>query len=118
MVRASKVQKKAGDVGFDWKDPMPALQKVCEEAKEVEKELTERGGRLEMEIGDLLFACVNAARLSGVDAEGALQRATEKFIRRFEAMENNIFRDGKRFEDLTLSEMDVYWKGSKFGAGQ
>ena len=118
MVRASKVQKKAGDVGFDWKDPMPALQKVCEEAKEVEKELAERGGRLEMEIGDLLFACVNAARLSGVDAEGALQRATEKFIRRFEAMENNIFRDGKRFEDLTLSEMDVYWKGSKFGAGQ
>ena len=69
--------------------------------------------KLEEEIGDLLFACVNAARLSGVDPEEALQKATEKFISCFCAMEKAILQAGKRFEDLTLSEMDVYWKGSK-----
>ena len=66
-----------------------------------------------MELGDLLFACVHAARLMHVDAEGALHRATEKFISRFCAMENAILQAGKCFQGLTLSEMDVYWKSSK-----
>ena len=113
LMRAAKVQKKAGDVGFDWNDPRDALNKVREEADEVEAELNNGGPGLEMELGDLFFACVNAARLSGVDAEGALHKATEKFISRFSSMENAIFRDGKRFQDLTLSEMDVYWESSK-----
>ena len=113
LMRAGKVQKKARDVGFDWDDPREALKKVHEEADEVLAELDGDGKGLEMELGDLFFACVNAARLAGVDAEGALQKATEKFISRFSAMENAILQDGKRFEGLTLSEMDVYWKGSK-----
>ena len=113
LMRAAKVQKKAGDVGFDWRDPREALKKVHEEADEVLEELNTPDGGLEAEVGDLFFACVNAARLSGVDAEGALQKATEKFISRFSAMENAIFRDGKRFQDLTLSEMDVYWERNK-----
>ena len=66
-----------------------------------------------MEMGDLFFACVNVARLAGVDPEKALHQATEKFISRFTAMENAILQDGKSFEGLTLSEMDVYWEGSK-----
>ena len=81
--------------------------------EEVLSELDKNGGNLEMELGDLFFACVNAARLSGVDPESALQKATEKFISRFSSMENEILRDGKRFQDLTLSEMDVYWESSK-----
>ena len=113
MVRAAKVQKKARDVGFDWDDPRDALAKVREEADEAQAELENGGDKLTEEMGDLFFACVNAARLTGVDAEDALHRATEKFISRFSAMENSIFLDGKRFQDLTLSEMDVYWKGSK-----
>ena len=113
LMRAAKVQKKARDVGFDWNDPRDALKKVHEEAEEVLSELDKNGGNLEMELGDLFFACVNAARLSGVDPESALQKATEKFISRFSSMENEILREGKRFQDLTLSEMDVYWKGSK-----
>ena len=113
LMRAAKVQKKAQDVGFVCPDPENALKKVFEEADEVRQELSRPTGGLEMEVGDLFFACVNAARLSGVDAEGALQKATEKFISRFSAMENAIFRDGKRFQDLTISEMDVYWEGSK-----
>lgn len=113
LMRAAKVQKKAGDVGFDWKDPRGALKKVHEEADEVLLALDHSQENLETELGDLFFACVSAARLAGVDAEGALQRAVEKFISRFSSMENAIFRDGKCFQDLTLSEMDVYWKGSK-----
>ena len=112
LMRAGKVQKKARDVGFDWDDPREALKKVHEEADEVLAELN-AGNDPAMELGDLFFACVNVARLSNVEAETALQQATEKFIRRFTAMENLILRDGKRLEDLTLSEMDVYWEGSK-----
>ena len=114
MVRAYKAQKKASDVGFDWDGPLPAYEKVREETSEAETEWNARAPeKLEEEIGDLLFACVNAARLSGVDPEEALQKATEKFISRFCAMEKAILQAGKRFEDLTLLEMDVYWKGSK-----
>lgn len=112
LMRASKVQKKARDVGFDWDDPREALKKVHEEADEVLSEL-DGGKGLEMEMGDLFFACVNVARLAGIDPEKALHQATEKFISRFTAMENAILQDGKSFEGLTLSEMDVYWEGSK-----
>lgn len=114
MVRAYKAQKKARDVGFDWDNPLPALEKVREETEEAAAEWDAKNTeKLEEELGDLLFACVSAARLSGVDPECALQKATEKFISRFCAMENMILQAGKRLEDLTLSEMDVYWKGSK-----
>ena len=114
LMRAQKVQRKARDVGFDWDDPRDALAKVHEEADEVLQALDEGdAAHLREEIGDLFFACVNAARLSGVDAETALQQATEKFSSRFEAMENAILQDGKTLEGLTLSEKDVYWESSK-----
>ncbi len=116
LMRAAKVQKKARDVGFDWDDPMEALQKVHEEADEVADAIREKNAaHLEEELGDLFFSCVNVSRLCGVEAETALQRATEKFVNRFTAMENAILRDGKCLKDLTLSEMDVYWNGSKQG---
>ena len=65
------------------------------------------------ELGDLLFSCVNVARLCGKDPEEMLTKATEKFIRRFTAMENLIISDGKTLEGLTLAEMDVYWSQVK-----
>lgn len=112
LMHADKVQKKAAQVGFDWDRPQEALEKVHEEAGEVLEELkAERNP--EEELGDLLFSCVNVARLSGVDAEEALKKATEKFIKRFSAMENLIKTDEKSIEDLTLSEMDVYWNKVK-----
>ena len=83
MMRAAKVQKKVRDVGFDWADPRDALKKVREETEEVQAELDGKGQNLENELGDLFFACVNLARLAGIDAESALQKATEKFISRF-----------------------------------
>ncbi|MBE5768045.1 MAG: nucleoside triphosphate pyrophosphohydrolase [Clostridiales bacterium] len=108
LMRASKVQKKAAQVGFDWDTALEALPKVTEEAQEVLEELNQQRDPAE-ELGDLLFACVNVVRLCGLDAEEALKNATEKFIRRFTAMENAIILDGKALKGLTLSEMDVYW---------
>ena len=112
LMRAAKVQKKAAQVGFDWDSPEEALPKVTEEAQEVQAELEARRDPGE-ELGDLLFSCVNVARLCGKDPEEMLTMATEKFIRRFKAMENLIFSDGKTLEGLTLAEMDVYWSQVK-----
>ena len=108
LMRAAKVQKKAAQVGFDWDTAMEALPKVHEEADEVLAEL-EAGRDPGEELGDLLFSCVNVARLAGQEPELLLKAATEKFIRRFTAMENLIISDEKSLEDLTLAEMDVYW---------
>lgn len=114
LMRAEKVQKKARQVGFDWDDPRDALQKVEEEAREVRQALDEKdGAHLEEELGDLFFSCVNAARLAGVECETCLMKATEKFVRRFERMENAVLRDGKALKDLTINEMDVYWDSIK-----
>ena len=112
LIRAEKLQKKAAKVGFDWDTPQEALPKVHEEADEVLTELQNARDPGE-ELGDLLFSCVNVARLSGIDPEQALKNATEKFIKRFSAMENLIKLDEKSLKDLTLSEMDVYWNRVK-----
>ncbi len=112
LMRAAKVQKKAAQVGFDWDDAVGALPKVHEEADEVLAEL-EAGRDPGEELGDLLFSCVNVARLAGQEPELLLQAATEKFIRRFTAMENLILSDEKSLEGLTLAEMDVYWNRVK-----
>ena len=112
LMRAAKVQKKAANVGFDWDDALGALPKIHEEADEVLAELENHRDPAE-ELGDLLFSCVNVARLAGLEPELLLQAATEKFIRRFTAMENLIISDGKSLEGLTLAEMDVYWNRVK-----
>ncbi len=112
LMRAGKVQKKARQAGFDWDRPEEALAKVREEADEVLAELM-AGRDPEAELGDLLFAVVNAARLSGVQAEVALGLATEKFIRRFTRMEGAILADGKEMKGMTLPEMDAYWDAVK-----
>ena len=112
LMRAAKVQKKAAQSGFEWPDALAALPKVHEEIQEVEAEL-ENGRDPAEELGDLLFAVTNAARMCGLEPEQVLSAATEKFIRRFTVMENMIISDGKALEGLTLSEMDVYWKKAK-----
>ena len=112
LMRAAKVQKKAAQVGFDWDDAIGALPKIHEEADEVLAEL-DAGRDPAEELGDLLFSCVNVARLAGLEPELLLKAATEKFIRRFTAMENLIISDEKSLEGLTLAEMDVYWNRVK-----
>lgn len=112
LMRAEKVQKKAANVGFDWDDAIGALPKIHEEADEVLDEL-KAGRDPGEELGDLLFSCVNVARLAGCEPEQLLQAASDKFITRFTAMENLIISDGKSLEGLTLAEMDVYWNRVK-----
>ena len=114
LLRAYKIQKKAADVGFDWNDALEALPKVHEEADEV-KAAIEAGDKaaIEDEVGDLFFAAVNVARLKKVDPDLALTAATDKFERRFKLTERLIREDGKRFEDMTLPEMDKYWDRAK-----
>ncbi|MBI3707684.1 MAG: nucleoside triphosphate pyrophosphohydrolase [Proteobacteria bacterium] len=111
LARAQKLQKRAARVGFDWPDIAPALDKISEEIGEFRAEL-DRGAaaeRLQDEIGDLLFACVNVARFAGIDAETALRAATAKFDRRFRRVEALLAARGKRPEHSTLAEMDALW---------
>lgn len=112
LMRAGKVQHKAAKVGFDFATALDALKKVLEEADEVRLNL-ENGENPEEELGDLLFSVENVCRLCDKNPDIALFSATEKFISRFEKREEMIKMSGKRVEDLTLSEMDVYWVSGK-----
>jgi len=116
LTRAQKIQKRASRVGFDWGDAAPALDKVAEEVTELRAELktgTTADERTEEELGDLLFAVVNVARLAGADAETALRRATAKFERRFRQVEDMLAARGKTPEQSTLEEMDALWDEAK-----
>lgn len=115
LARAQKVQGRAARVGFDWGAAGPMLDKIVEEVDEMRAEIAGGGvsDRLEEEIGDLLFACVNAARWAKVDAESALRRAVAKFERRFGRVEAALAARGKRPEDSTLAEMDALWDDAK-----
>ena len=112
LMRAEKVQRKASLGGFDFERPEDAVRKVHEEADEV-LELLRQGNNPEEELGDLLFACVSAARMANAECEALLLSATEKFITHFTRMENQIKADKKELKSLTLQEKVVYWEGSK-----
>ena len=116
LMRAEKIQKRAARVGFDWEDLHSVVEKIREETLEVEAEI-ESGepGRLSEELGDLLFSVVNLTRKSGLDAELALTRATEKFTARFQKLEAEVARRGQVFAALSLREMDAIWNEMKAG---
>jgi len=114
LLRAYEVQKSAAKVGFDWGNAQDALEKVIEETKEFQEELTkeEQQGQLE-EMGDLLFAVVNVARLAHIHPEEALQSTNEKFYRRFSYIEKKVRETGRPFQDYTLEELDQLWNEAK-----
>jgi ATP diphosphatase len=114
LTRALKLQAKAGQVGFDWNDPLAVLAKIREEADEIEAEIA--AGTQDAaagEVGDLLFAVVNLARHLKVDPEAALRQANLKFERRFAAIEHALAARGKAPRDATLAEMDTLWDEAK-----
>ncbi|MGI6109221.1 MAG: nucleoside triphosphate pyrophosphohydrolase [Eubacteriaceae bacterium] len=116
LMEAQKLQSKASGQGFDWDNPLPSLEKVREETDEVLEELNrkpEDPDKLRDELGDLLFAAVNTARLSGLQAEDALRQANAKFIRRYSRMEELADRESRDFSELNLEEQEDLWKQAK-----
>lgn len=121
LMRSFKVQKRASKIGFDWDSVDGALSKVKEEYYEMIESIEniEGGGveKVEEELGDLLFAVVNVARFFKINPEIALNNAINKFVDRFEFMENKSKQKGKKIEEMTLEEMNLLWdqaKTSKF----
>jgi len=115
LTRALKLQGRAGRVGFDWPEPAQVLDKIAEEIEEVRAELGEGvpKERLEDEVGDLLFACVNLARKLNIDPETALRGGNRKFERRFHSIEAALAAEGRRPTDASLDEMEALWVAAK-----
>jgi len=114
LVRALALQRKASTVGFDWNDPRAVLDKIREEADEIEAAL-DRGDKSEIgsETGDLMFALVNLARHVDADPEAALRGTNAKFERRFAYIEQALAAKGRPLESASLAEMDALWNEAK-----
>jgi len=110
LLRAEKLQYKAARVGFDWPEVQGALDKLKEEMDELAQA---QGAEVEEEIGDLLFALVNVARFKGVEPEQALQKCNDKFVRRFNYIEDALQASGRGWQEVSLEEMDHYWDEAK-----
>lgn len=116
LVKAYRMGEKAAGAGFDWEHKEDVWAKVKEEISEVEAEM--KSGRkedLEGEFGDLFFALVNAARLYGVDPESALARTNNKFMHRFNYMEEQAAAQGHTLHEMTLDQMEALWQQAKTG---
>jgi MazG family protein len=110
LVRAQKAQSKAARVNFDWTDMRDVVAKVEEELGETKEAIASKDrARIDDEIGDMIFAMVNLARKCKIDAESALQRATDKFVARFNRLEDELRMRGKQLGDVDLPEMDAIW---------
>ena len=114
LKRAQKMQKRASSVGFDWQNAQQALTKVKEEIIELEQAINNADAEnIAEEVGDMLFSCVNVARLLKVDAEQAVERCNRKFERRFSAIEEALNKQGSNVQQASLLEMDGLWNAAK-----
>ena len=114
LLRAEKVQKRAGREGFDWDKTEDVLEKLDEETRELKEAVkNENLDGMEEEVGDILFSVVNIARFLGVHPEEALRKTTAKFIGRFEYMEKKAKEKGVELRQMTLAEMDALWDEAK-----
>lgn len=119
LVKAIRIQDKARGVGFDWERKEQVWEKVEEEMREFKSEFnaasTEALNKEKAlaEFGDLLFSLVNYARFIDIDPEEALERTNKKFIKRFQYLETESAKDGKKMGEMTLAEMDEYWNRAK-----
>ncbi len=114
LIKAYRIQDKARNVGFDWEDKKDVWKKVREELDELEAELErEDKERSTQELGDFLFSVINAARLYHLNPDNALEHTNQKFIRRFNYVEQHSIREGKPLTEMTLGEMDQLWDEAK-----
>lgn len=114
LIKAYRIQDKARNVGFDWKEKEDVWDKVYEELEELKAELT-KGDKENStrELGDFLFSVINAARLYKLNPDNALEMTNQKFIRRFNYVEDHSVKQGKSLKDMTLEEMDKLWDEAK-----
>jgi len=114
LKRAQKLQKRAARTGFDWPDTEPVYDKIDEEINELKEAVEEKDPlHIEEEMGDLLFACVNLSRHLNIDAEEALRKSNQKFMRRFEFIEASVQQQGKSMQDCSLAELEALWVKAK-----
>ncbi len=114
LLRAQRLQAKAGRVGFDWAEWRQAWAKVREEMAELEAALDgEDAQRVDEELGDLLFSMVNVARLREIDAEDCLRKATVKFTRRFSEVETEMRAAGREVTEVSMEDLDRAWEAAK-----
>lgn len=114
LIKAYRIQDKARNVGFDWKEKEDVWDKVYEELEELKAELA-KGDKENStrELGDFLFSVINAARLYKLNPDNALEMTNQKFIRRFNYVEDHSVKQGKSLKDMTLEEMDKLWDEAK-----
>ena len=117
LLEAYQLTRRAAQVGFDWPKLEALLEKLKEEVGELQQVLAAKDdrGRLEDEVGDLLFVGVNIARYLQIDPEVALRRTNRKFVERFQQIEAELTRQGRRWDETSLEEMDALWEKSKQG---
>ena len=114
LIKAYRIQDKARNVGFDWEVKEQVWDKVQEELNELRHEIAWMDAdRMEDELGDFLFSLINAARLYKINPDNALERTNQKFIRRFNYLEEHTIRQGRPLKDMTLAEMDAIWEEAK-----
>jgi len=114
MERARKLQKRAAQVGFDWAEVAPVLEKLKEEVAEFEEALASGDlERMSDELGDVLFATINLARHSKIEPEVALRSTNRRFETRFNWIEVALYKQGKVFKDAKLEELDALWGQAK-----
>ena len=114
LIKAYRIQDKARNVGFDWEDRGDVWAKVREELAELEAELRKEDKQKSTEeLGDFLFSVINAARLYHLNPDNALEHTNQKFIRRFNYIEEHSIKQGKPLTEMTLQEMDQLWNEAK-----
>lgn len=114
LIKAYRIQDKARNVGFDWKEKEDVWDKVQEELEELKVELA-KGDKENstQELGDFIFSVINAARLYKLNPDNALEKTNQKFIRRFNYVEDHSLKQGKNLKDMSLEEMDKLWNEAK-----
>ena len=114
LIKAYRIQDKARNVGFDWEEKSQVCDKVFEEFGELKNEIENMNpDNMENEFGDLFFSLINATRLYDINTENALEHTNQKFIRRFNYLEQETLQKGKNLIDMSLADMDAIWDEAK-----
>ena len=113
LVKAIRIQEKAKGIGFEWDEITDVWGKVYEELEELKEEVRLKSEKISEEYGDLLFSLINLSRYLNIEAENALEKTNQKFIKRFQLMEKILNNENKKMQGMPLEELDKYWEKAK-----